>query len=51
MVAAAPFMLAFRFLHIVSGALWVGSTFLFVGIIGPRPPKWARAPDRSSMWP
>jgi hypothetical protein len=35
MVAAAPFMLVFRFLHIVSGALWVGSAFLFVGIIGP----------------
>jgi ribose/xylose/arabinose/galactoside ABC-type transport system permease subunit len=35
MVAAVPFMLVFRFLHIVSGALWVGSAFLFVGIIGP----------------
>jgi uncharacterized membrane protein len=35
MVAAAPFMLVFRFFHIVSGALWVGSAFLFVGIIGP----------------
>jgi hypothetical protein len=28
-------MLVFRFLHIVSGVLWVGSAFLFVGIIGP----------------
>lgn len=35
MVAAVPFMLVFRFLHIVAGALWVGSAFLFVGIIGP----------------
>lgn len=30
-----PFMLVFRFLHIVSGVLWVGSAFLFVGFIGP----------------
>lgn len=35
MVAVMPFMLVFRFLHIVSGALWVGSAFLFVGFIGP----------------
>jgi hypothetical protein len=28
-------MIVFRFLHIVSGALWVGSAFLFVGFIGP----------------
>ena len=35
MVAAMPFMLVFRFLHIVSGVLWVGSAFLFVGFIGP----------------
>ena len=35
MLAAAPFMLVFRFLHIVSGVLWVGSAFLFVGFIGP----------------
>jgi len=28
-------MLVFRFLHIVSGALWVGSAFLFSGFIGP----------------
>lgn len=35
MIAAEPFMLVFRFLHIVSGALWFGSAFLFVGIIGP----------------
>jgi hypothetical protein len=35
MVAAVPFMIVFRFLHIVAGALWVGSSFLFVGFIGP----------------
>lgn len=35
MVAAMPFMLVFRFLHIVAGVLWVGSAFLFVGFIGP----------------
>ena len=35
MLAIAPFMLTFRFLHIVAGALWVGSTFLFSGFIGP----------------
>ena len=29
------FMLVFRFLHIVAGVLWVGSSFLFVGFIGP----------------
>ena len=28
-------MLLLRFFHIVSGALWVGSAFLFVGFIGP----------------
>jgi hypothetical protein len=35
MIAAATFMLIFRFLHIVAGVLWVGSVFLFVGFIGP----------------
>src|SRR5215216_5810451 len=35
MLAAAPFMIVFRLLHIVSGSLWVGSTFLFVGFVGP----------------
>jgi hypothetical protein len=34
-LAAQPVMIVFRFLHVVSGALWVGSAFLFVGIIGP----------------
>lgn len=35
MIAAVPFMLVFRFLHIVAGVLWVGSAFLFVAFIGP----------------
>jgi uncharacterized membrane protein len=35
MIAAEPFMLVFRFLHILAGVLWVGSAFLFVGFIGP----------------
>lgn len=35
MLAAEPVMLVLRFLHIVSGAPWVGSAFLFVGFIGP----------------
>ena len=35
MLATAPLMLALRFLHIVSGALWVGSSFMFTGFIGP----------------
>jgi ribose/xylose/arabinose/galactoside ABC-type transport system permease subunit len=28
-------MLVLRFLHIVCGAAWFGSSFLFVGVIGP----------------
>jgi uncharacterized membrane protein len=28
-------MLVLRFFHIVAGALWVGSAFLFVGFVGP----------------
>jgi hypothetical protein len=35
MIATSAFMLVFRFFHIVSGVLWVGSAFLFVGFIGP----------------
>ena len=35
MLAADTFMIAFRFLHILAGVLWVGSAFLFVAIIGP----------------
>jgi uncharacterized membrane protein len=35
MLATSPFMLVFRFFHIVAGVLWVGSAFLFVAFIGP----------------
>ncbi len=35
MLAAEPLWIVLRFLHIVSGALWVGSAFLFVAFIGP----------------
>lgn len=35
MVAANALMVVLRFLHVVAGALWVGSAFLFVGFIGP----------------
>jgi uncharacterized membrane protein len=36
MIAASePFMLVFRFLHVVAGVLWVGSAFLFSAFIGP----------------
>lgn len=35
MLATSPFMLVFRFFHIVAGVMWVGSAFLFVGFIGP----------------
>jgi uncharacterized membrane protein YgdD (TMEM256/DUF423 family) len=39
MLAADTFMIVFRFLHIVPGVLWVGSSFLFVGFIGPSAAK------------
>lgn len=35
MIALQPFMVVFRLLHIVSGALWFGSAFLFIRFIGP----------------
>jgi uncharacterized membrane protein len=35
MTATSALMIILRFLHIVSGVLWVGSAFLFVGFIGP----------------
>ncbi|MFN2590195.1 MAG: hypothetical protein ABR518_05450 [Actinomycetota bacterium] len=35
MLAEVPFMLVFRFLHIVSAVLWVGSVFAFVVFVGP----------------
>jgi uncharacterized membrane protein len=34
-IATSTFFLIFRFFHIVSGVLWVGSAFLFVAFIGP----------------
>jgi uncharacterized membrane protein len=35
MLAAEPYMIVFRILHIVGGVLWVGSTFLLTVFIGP----------------
>jgi len=36
MIASADVvMIVLRFFHIVGGALWVGSAFLFVAVIGP----------------
>jgi hypothetical protein len=35
MLAAEPYMFAFRSIHILCGVLWVGSTFLFSVFIGP----------------
>jgi uncharacterized membrane protein len=34
-LASSVFYLAFRFLHIVAGVLWVGSAFLFSAFLGP----------------
>lgn len=50
MLAAAPFMIVFRLLHIVSGSLWVGSTFLFVGVVGPSAAEVGPRPARSCTW-
>ena len=35
MLAAEPYMIVFRFLHIAGGVIWVGSTFLLTLFIGP----------------
>src|SRR5262249_26150880 len=35
MIATQFFYVIFRLFHIMSGVLWVGSAFLFVGFIGP----------------
>jgi hypothetical protein len=35
MIALDGVMIVLRFFHIVGGALWVGSAFLFVAVIGP----------------
>jgi uncharacterized membrane protein len=34
-LAAEPYMIVFRFLHILCGVLWVGSTFLLTVFLGP----------------
>ncbi len=39
MIAADGVMIVFRFFHIVAGALWVGSAFLFAAFIGPSAAK------------
>ena len=35
MLAAEPYMIVFRFIHILGGVIWVGSTFLLTLFIGP----------------
>ena len=35
MLAAEPYMIVFRILHILGGVIWVGSTFLLTVFIGP----------------
>jgi hypothetical protein len=35
LLAAEPYMLVFRILHIVGGVLWVGSTFFLSVFLGP----------------
>jgi uncharacterized membrane protein len=35
LLAAEPYMIVFRFLHILGGVIWVGSTFLLTLFIGP----------------
>jgi uncharacterized membrane protein len=39
MVASSPFFLVFRSIHIIAGALWFGSAFLFALFIGPAAAK------------
>jgi uncharacterized membrane protein len=39
MIALSPFFLVFRFIHIIAGALWFGSAFLFALFIGPAAAK------------
>ncbi|MEP6758996.1 MAG: hypothetical protein ABJB55_07375 [Actinomycetota bacterium] len=39
MVASSPFFLVFRSIHIVTGALWFGSAFLFSLFVGPAAAK------------
>lgn len=35
MLASSVFFIVFRFFHIVAGAMWVGSAFLFSAFVGP----------------
>jgi hypothetical protein len=51
MIAADPFMLVFRSLHIVAGVLWVGSAFLVVGFVGRPRRRSDRPRDRCSPPP
>lgn len=39
MIASSPFLLVFRFVHIITGALWFGSVFLFALFVGPSAAK------------
>ena len=46
MIAVAPFMLVFRFIHILAGVLWVGSAFLFLVFVGPSADEVAPSAQR-----
>jgi uncharacterized membrane protein len=46
-LAADPYMLVFRFLHIVGGVLWAGSTFLLTVFVARA--AAAVAPSSGSM--
>jgi len=39
LIASSPFLLVFRFVHIITGALWFGSVFLFALFVGPSAAK------------
>jgi uncharacterized membrane protein len=39
MLATSPFMLVFRFIHIIAGAAWFGSAYLFSLFVGPAAAK------------
>lgn len=51
MLAAVPFMLVFRFLHIVAGVLRVGSVFCSSGSSGRRRLRWDCPRGRCSPRP
>ena len=46
MLAADTFMIAFRFLHVVAGVLWVGSAFLSLRSSGRPRLRSGRPRDR-----